>query len=854
MLATTKNNHTGTAGVKGVRNTSLSHREVSIKWKLLAICVLLVSIPTVFLGTIGYTIFKYHTQRNTEILMRKIALDWCQVTDSYVKQVDRVLRREEALVKQRLKAIANTSSLILSLAADGIPSVDSQQKQLSLIVDKIAQIDIGRSGYVFIADGKGRCLHSEDKLWLNANISSFLSSENLIPTDNFIEYIKEFSQEESDVFTFATLDPNTGKVRKQLAAVMYFKPWDLIIGALTYYTDFKSHSLEEKLQNELRYRMAEQRIGEAGYIWVVNSRGEYIVSLDRMRDGENILDHRNDKGDYVIQELIEDTKNLEPGGTKVQYYSWQNLQDHEPVKKLAASAYVPEWDWIVSASTYEFDYFRGLERIRLLFIIFCALVILLGSLVGYFFASWLSRPIKSLNQLSLKAAGGEFDVEINNSITERTDELGGLARSFQTMIRNLKILLEEKETFSEELLLKNTELAKAKESLEETLESAERLADKAQEASRAKSTFLATMSHELRTPLSAILGYAQMMLAEDLDESSETRLKIIMQSGEHLLTIISDVLDIAKIEAQVLELEQTEFNFPEFLENIALMVELQAKEKGIGLVREFGPGLPLGVRADEKRLKQILINLLNNAVKFTELGNILLEVKLVTGEDVSGDISRVHFGVEDTGIGIAEEDVQLIFEPFKQVGEGTNLIKGTGLGLPISRQIVEKMGGELGVSSVVNRGSRFSFTLDLEIVDLAPVEKEKTLATTVRHEELYALVVDDIEMNRELFCDMLEFCHVGYREADCGRSALQLVEEQLPDIILLDLNMPDMHGYDVLQELRRTYSPEELRVVIVTGDANPEEEKRCLEAGADGFLTKPFTLDKLQSILHQVDE
>lgn len=853
MPATTKNNHSlsGADALKSVPAQSPLRKEIGIQRKLLAICVLLVSIPTVFLGTLGYNIFKLHAQRNTEVLMRKIVLDWCQVTDSYVKQVDRVLRREEALVKQRLKAIVKASSLVLSFAAKTEPSESFGEKELARLKAELSQVEIGRSGYVFIADGQGRCLYAKDKAWQNSNVTSFLSPDNSTPPESFLDYVKDFSREEGDVFAFSTPDPETAKARKQIAAVIYFEPWDLIIGALTYLTDFKSHALEKQLQDELRYRMADQRIGGSGYIWVVNSQGDYIVSLDRMRDGENILHHQDDNGILFIKKMIEDAKILKPGGTTIQYYFWQNLHETQPAKKMAASAYVPEWDWIIGASNYEIDYFKGFERIRLMLIIFCLLTIIMGSLVGYFFASRISKPIKTLNRLCLKAANGEFDVKIQEVITAKSDEIGGLARSFETMIQNLKILLDEKETFSEELLIKNKELGSAKKSLENALFESEQLAFKAQEASRAKSIFLATMSHELRTPLSAILGYAQMLIAQNPDEATEKRLKIILQSGEHLLTIICDVLDIAKIEAQVLELDPHVFNFPNFLENLALMVELQAREKAITLVRNFDSALPRDVEADEKRLKQILINLLNNAVKFTEKGEIFFEVQTIPGKNILDNQSRVLFSVEDTGIGISEQDLDLIFLPFKQLGEGTNLIKGTGLGLPISKEIVEKMGGKLTVSSTLQRGSRFSFILDLNmkssIIGRSPHQKEHSES----RKDLNVLVVDDIDINRDLFCDMLEFFDVAFREADGGNKALQLVEEQLPDIVLLDLNMPDMHGYDVLKKLRQTYGTNGPKIVIVTGNANPEEEERCMAAGADGFLTKPFTLDKLQSIIYE---
>ncbi|MFO7883471.1 MAG: Cache 3/Cache 2 fusion domain-containing protein [Desulfobacteraceae bacterium] len=468
----TRNNAGSSSGNRSLANRSV--REISIKWKLLTICILLVTLPTIFFGTLGYNAFKKLTNRNTEILLRKIALDWTQVADSYIKQADRLLRREEALVRQRLKAIAMSGRQLLSYA-DETGTID-----LEKVMEKLEEIAIGRSGFVFLANGKGELLFPDKKEWYGENIKNFLSSDNTVSPRNLLPHIKQFAQDTGETFNFKTQDAATGQTRKQIAALTYFEKRDIILGALTYDTDYKSHKLEKQLQEELRYRIADQRIGENGYIYVINSHGEYVVSLDRMRDGENIIHHRDENGNYFIKEIIDNAKSLLSGETIIRGYKWQNLNQASPLKKISAFTYVPEWDWIIAASAYEIDYFKGLNRIRFQFIVFCAAVILVGSCVSYFFARHITTPLNTLSRLALKAAKGDLDAKIDDCMMNQPNEIGRLAVSFQIMTHNLNKLFKEKEVYSKELFEKNKALTCTRDNLEKvvaerTLELEERM-------------------------------------------------------------------------------------------------------------------------------------------------------------------------------------------------------------------------------------------------------------------------------------------------------------------------------------------------------------------------------------------
>lgn len=829
---------------------------ISIKWKLLAICVFLVSVPTSFLGILGYTAFKAHTLKNTEILLSKISLGWEQVTDVYIDQIDRVLRREEVLVEQRLRAIVGTATKVFEFAEEHKTEGSVSVEVVEQVREKLSELTIGRSGFVFVADEMGRILEAGDVEWVGRKLEEFVIDGSTVFPNGVPAKIKMLRNGDTLTLKLVTPDKEVGKVREQLAVVTNFRPFNIIIGALTYLTDFKSYELQKQLQDQLRYRIAAQQFGNYGYTWVINSSGEYIVSRDRMRDGENIIDAQDKHGNYFVKELISQAHQLQPGETFIKYYPWQNLGEKKILQKVAAVTYVKQWDWVIGVSTYEKDYFQGLEKVRKQFLVICLLAIVLGSIVGYFFASLISRPIQTLGKLSLQAANGRLDVSVKDEILNQSNEIGWLATSFQKMTTSLKSLIEEKEAFNEALLEKNIVLASAKRELEESVKAAEHLTRKANQANEAKSSFLANMSHELRTPLNVILGYAQILSQDEkTTETVRENSRAILHSGNHLLMLINDILDIAKIEAKKLELVANDFNLSRFLSDIAAMIELEAKEKNIVFKQFFSPDLPDVVKTDEKRLKQVLLNLLNNAIKFTSEGEVIFFVELATPLTPDSDRAEIIFTIKDTGGGIPNTALEKIFKPFEQVKSPQNPGSGTGLGLAISKEIVSKMGGDLKVASKIGKGSTFHFTLGLEKGVLLNYESHDYFRYTgYQGTTRKILVVDDIESNRILIQNMLEIFDFNVTCVSGGQEAIESIAAGKPDLVLLDLNMPEMDGYQVMERLKLQDKNSALKVVILSGNVGSEEQKRCLEKGAQDFLPKPVEMKNLlQSLEKNLD-
>ncbi|WP_442994301.1 ATP-binding response regulator [Scytonema sp. PRP1] len=362
--------------------------------------------------------------------------------------------------------------------------------------------------------------------------------------------------------------------------------------------------------------------------------------------------------------------------------------------------------------------------------------------------------------------------------------------------------------------------------------------DTAQSANCAKSEFLANMNHELRTPLNGILGYTQILKRDkSLIDSHKDSLNIIYQCGRHLLNLINDILDLSKIEARKMELYPSHFHFPEFLKEITEICQIRAKEKGIFLIYEPLSRLPMGVQGDEKRLRQVLINLLGNAVKFTEIGRVTFKVGYYDG--------KMRFQVEDTGIGIATEQLEKIFLPFHQVEYHSHKIEGTGLGLTISRQLVQMMGGELKVKSTLGKGSVFFFELDLPEVEQPTHVNQGQQRTIIGYkgEKRKVLVADDKWENRSVLVGMLQPLGFEIVSATDGQDCLNKARELKPHIILMDLKMPIMNGLEVTRQIREMQL--NMAVIATSSSVFDFEQQKSFEAGCNDFLSKPILLEEL---------
>ena len=731
-----------------------------------------------------------------------------------------------ASIKNYLRAIAEKNREITQyfyqLFQKGLLSeAEAKEKAIAVLLSQ----RIGKTGYIYCLDDAGAVLFHPfpEVLKFDSTPYAFVQ-EQLKRKEGYIEYKWK--------------NPGEKILKSKALYMTYFKPWNWIISVSSYREEF----FELINIDNFRDQILTIKFGKTGYPFIMDTQGNIIIH-------PQISGNKYQVKDSTGLEFVKEICAKKTGSI---IYTWKNPNEKQYRKKLVMFNHIPEFDWIVISTGYLDEFYTPLYEIRRFLLLISIFFLLCLTLLTFRFTSYITRSIQILIDGFSRAKSENFSVRI---LKTTDDEFGKLAQYFNLFMEKLEMYNHSLQSEIEERKQTAEELKKHRDHLGELIQTRTSelmiAKEQAESSNIAKSRFLANISHELRTPLNGILGYAQIMILKGgLNSEQEEAISVIYQSGNHLLTLINDILDIAKIEAHTLVLNSSNFSLPVFLHDISKIISTRAAQKGITFSSAPLPELPLFIYGAETRLRQVLLNLLSNAIKFTDRGEVSFKISILPSSDNSEQKIALKFEISDTGIGISPENVKKLFQPFTQVSVDRYKTEGTGLGLSISQSLVKTMGGEIHILSEYGKGSTFWFSLVFPIVnpkDQGNEKADKIVGYKGRRRKV--LIADDKDYNRAILCKLLISLDFEIYESENGKEAVEKALHHHPDLILMDLRMPVMTGFEAVQLIRQKPELKEITIFAVSASVYDKDQLQSLLSGCNDFLRKPIIMNELINLI-----
>jgi len=573
-----------------------------------------------------------------------------------------------------------------------------KSKFLNEVIDLVSKLRYGKNNYFYIANYDNVLISHPYMQGQDLSKVKDIQGNYIVPP--LIKIAREKGEGFHRYWWKKNGEDNTPY--EKLTYAKDFPGWNMVIGTGVYIDDIEKEVAKRKkeLMTQLKEIIKTTKIGKTGYLYIFDDQANMLIHPNSNIDGKNFSKIKNPSKDtYIFDDLVKAAK-----GSKELFYKWDKPSDkgNYIYNKVSWIEYLPELKWYIVSSAYVDEFKASSTKVRHFVLLLALIIFVLSALYSFIFLRNLLRPISELSSLALKITDGDYSVR---SDLKRDDEIGLLSNEFNRMLETIE---DNIENLDKNVREKTRELEIAK--------------NKAEESTRSKSEFLANMSHEIRTPMNGIIGMSHLVLQTKLSDKQRDYVEKIDRSAKSLLGIINDILDFSKIEAGKLTIEKIDFDLLTLCESVVNLLEFKAEEKALPVTIAYDEKLGRYFYGDSLRIGQVLINLLNNAIKFTEEGEVKLIVK-PSGEN------KVRFEIRDTGIGLTEVQQKKLFQSFSQAdGSTTRKYGGTGLGLVISKQLVTLMQGEIWMKSTPGVGSSFIFEIVLTPKN-APAEDEREMQT-----------------------------------------------------------------------------------------------------------------------------